>query len=243
MSVVVHHARLEIRLFLRSPSFVISVVGYPAILFAFVGLPFAGTTPIANLEVSSFIAFAVLSVTFFMLGSSVARSRATHWEKWLRTLPLAPSQKLAGRVLATLPFAVLSATAVVLLASASSPVEISWRGWAFLAVAFASGFVLFAALAVTLAYWLPPTSAPPLIAVAFLGLSYTGNFWAASHPLSGSLAVIASYSPSAQWHRLLAAGVDGGSAPMGSVGWLLVYTCVLVLFAIVGIRRDGAGRS
>jgi ABC-2 type transport system permease protein len=243
MRLVVHHAWLEIRLFFRSPTFVISVAGYPAILFAFIGLPFAGTSPAANLEVSSFVAFSGLSITLFMLGSSVARSRSTYWERWLRTLPLAPGQKLAGRVLAALPFAFVSAAAVIAIARVTSPVDVSSRGWVLLVLTFAAGFVLFAALALTLAYWLPPLNAPPLIAIAFLMLTYTGNFWTSTQPLPHSLAAIATYSPSAQWHRLLAAATESASVPTSSIVWLAGYTAVFVVLARAGIRRDEAGIS
>ncbi len=232
------HASLQVRLFFRSPVFVITVLAYPTLLFLFVGAPFAGTHDFANQELVGFAAFAMLTNTFFMLGSGVAATRATHWEKWLRTLPAGGTSRLMGRVLGTLPFACISATTVAIVASVDTPARLSSGQWLRLIGLLLLGFLAFGCLALTLGYWIAPMNAGPIITVTFLVLAYTGNLWASVRPLPATLQTVARFMPSAYWHGMMVSSIQREPIALTSLFGLVGYTLVFGVLAVAGFQRD-----
>ena len=104
MRLAVVYARIETRQLLRFPAYWISTLGFSAIALLLFGRHLERGEPERFL--AGFAATALLTVAFFQFGVGIAAGRATPWESYLRTLPVTPGERLAGRLLSALAFGV-----------------------------------------------------------------------------------------------------------------------------------------
>ena len=88
---------------LRAPGYLIPTLAMPA-LFFFLFEGESESTVDATFIMASYTMWAILAVAFFQFGVGIASARSTPWESFLRTLPLPPLLRMAGRLLAATVF-------------------------------------------------------------------------------------------------------------------------------------------
>lgn len=225
----------------RLPAFAVPTIGFPSLFFLFFAVPGFGSDRPA-LATAMYAGFAVLGVAFFQFGVGIAVDRATPWERYLRTLPLAPSTRFAGRILSALAFASGAAAAVVVVALATVAPSLPAGSWATLAVVLLAGSVPFALLGIALGYLASPRGALPIANVAYLGLSYGGGLWTGPAALPDTLEHISVALPTRAYADLLAAVSLEGDAPARAWGVLLGYTLAAAWVAAWAYRRDEGQR-
>lgn len=238
MKVVRAHAWAETVELLRYPAFVIPTIGFPALFFLFFGR--AGSAAAAGAGMASYAAFAVFGVVFFQFGVGIAQERIAPWQLFLRVLPVAPWQRLVGRLCSAALFAAASASVVVAVALGRSDVAVDWLGWLRLAAALAAGAVPFGLLGIALGYLLSPRAALPIANLVYLGLSYLGGLWTGPDGLHGVARTVSPYLPTRRWSDLVVGAVGTGSWQPVSVLWLAGYAVGFAVLARVAYRRDEA---
>ena len=123
---------------LRAPGYLIPTLAMPAMFFfLFQG---GGESTVGNtFTMASYMMWAILAVAFFQFGVGIASERSTPWEGFLRTLPLPPLLRLAGRLLAAMFFAVVAAAIVVGVSYLTTPISMAADRWLPLAAALLAG--------------------------------------------------------------------------------------------------------
>ncbi|MBA3476392.1 MAG: ABC transporter permease, partial [Actinobacteria bacterium] len=195
-----------------------------------------------ELATALYAGFAVLGVAFFQFGVGIAAERATPWERYVRTLPLAARTRFAGRILSALAFGAASAAAVVGVALLTVSPELSVSGWIKLATALLAGSIPFALLGIALGYLASPRSALPIANVVYLALSYAGGLWTGPEQLPNALERVSRFLPTRAFADLLAgAALD---LDVHERDWivLVLYTVAAGLLAAWAYRRDEGER-
>lgn len=241
MKLALLHARAGATELFRLPAFAVPTIGFPSLFFLFFAVPgFAADEP--ELATALYAGFAVLGVAFFQFGVGIAAERATPWERYLRTLPLAARTRFAGRILSALAFGAASAAAVVGVALLTVSPELSVSGWIKLATALLAGSVPFALLGIALGYLASPRSALPIANVVYLALSYAGGLWTGPEQLPNALERVSRFLPTRAFADLLAgAALD---LDLHARDWivLVLYTVAAGLLAAWAYRRDEGER-
>lgn len=235
------HARAGTVELLRLPAFAVPTVGFPALFFLFFALPgLAADQP--ELATALFAGFAVLGVAFFQFGVGIAVERATPWERYLRTLPLAPTTRFAGRLLSALAFGAASAACVVAVALLAVNPELPVEAWLELAVTLLAGSIPFALLGIALGYLASPRGALPIANVAYLALSYGGGLWTGPENLPHAVEAISGLLPTRAYADLLAS--TALELPVAAHAWLVLalYAVAAGCLAAWAYRRDEGQR-
>jgi ABC-2 type transport system permease protein len=241
MRLALLHARAGTVELLRLPAFAVPTVGFPSLFFLFFAVPgFAAEEP--ELATALYAGFAVLGVAFFQFGVGIAVERATPWEHYLRTLPLASRTRFAGRVLSALSFGAASAATVVAVALITVSPQLSGVAWLELAVALLGGSVPFALLGIALGYLASPRGALPTANVVYLALSYAGGLWTGPADLPHAVERISPWLPTRAYADLLADAAV--RLDVGARAWtvLALWTAAAGWLAGWAYRRDEGQR-
>src|SRR3712207_6203624 len=151
MRLIVAHARAHGLELVRSPSFSIPTLLFPAMFFLFFVSPRVGAAR-ADLFLASYVGFAALGVAFFQFGVGIAADRASPWELFLRTLPVRLGVRFAARVAAAVAFALAAAAIVAVAAVLTTPAALPAGRWLLLCAVAVTGSVPFAVLGIALGY-------------------------------------------------------------------------------------------
>lgn len=237
MRLALLHARWGAVELLRQPAFAVPTIGFPALFFLFFAVPGYGAGE-PELATALFAGFAVLGVAFFQFGVGIASDRASPWERYLRTLPVGPTARFAGRLLAALAFAGAAAATVVGVAFATVSPQLSPAAWAELCVALLGGAIPFALIGIALGYLVTPRSALPIANVVYLGLSFAGGLWTAPENLPASVERFSVVLPTRAYADLLAGAALG--FPVEPRAWLVLglSTVIAGWLAVWAYRRD-----
>jgi ABC-2 type transport system permease protein len=240
MRLVLAHVRAQMLELARYPAYVVPTLAFPAAFFLVLARPHGSSA--ATVEMATFAGFAVIGVAFFQFGVGIAAERASPWERYLRTLPVAPSARLASRVLAAAPFAAAAAGVTVGAALASTDAALPLASWLELAAATAVGLVPFALLGIALGYLAPERGALPIANLLYLGLSYAGGLWLRPGRLPAGVAAVSPYLPTRSYADALA-GIARGD-PVRVTTWLQLggFATAFALVALWAYRREGGTR-
>ncbi len=242
MRLVLAHARAETANLARYPAYAVPTIAFPAILLLVFGRRFEQGEP--DRLLAGFAATALLTVAFFQFGVGIATSRTTPWEAYLRTLPAAPTTRLAGRVLSALAFAAATVTAVGLVAFTAYRVEMApWR-LAALGLALLVGSIPFALLGIAFGYWLPPRAALPVANILYLPLAVGGFLWMRpTEDVPHDVDLASQFLPTRSWMEVLDPIATGDRpVPLHHVAALVAWGGVFLALAWWGYRRDEGER-
>lgn len=241
MKLAVRHARAATVELLRQPAFSVPTLGFPSLFFLFFAVPgFGGDEP--EVATAIYAGFAVLGVAFFQFGVGIAFDRASPWERYLRTLPLAPAVRFGGRLLSALAFGSASAVVVVAVALLTVSPELSAASWLELSVVLLAGSIPFALLGIALGYLATPRGALPIANVVYLGLSFAGGLWTSPDDLPEAVEQVSVLLPTRAYADLLAgAALD---EPVGMRAWLVLAAYAVAAGWLAGwaYRRDEGQR-
>jgi ABC-2 type transport system permease protein len=232
------HSRIALLDLFRSPSYVVPTVVFPAMFFALFDVQFARAQPsTANYAMLAFIAWAIVGVAVYQFGVGIAQDRGRPWERYQRTLPVAPAVRFAARIVCAAVFGALAAACVALVARLSTPVDLTAVQWLqVLPYALGAGvpFVLFG---LTIGYWTSARAAVPIATACNLLLAYAGGLWMPPQFLPAIVAKISPFLPTRQFADLLWS-VPGGGFPAHAIAGLALYTLAFGTLATLGYRRD-----
>lgn len=234
MRLALAHARAMTLELLRHPAYVVPTLAFPTVFFLF----FAGSEVDADLRMATFAGFAAIGVAFFQFGVGIANERASPWERYLRTLPVAAPVRLLSRTMSAAVFALGAAAVLIAVAVAATPVDLSAPRWVELGAILAVGSAPFALLGIALGYWAPVRGALPIANLLYLGLSYAGGLWFSPEHLPPFVARISPFLPTRALADSLAAPATGGTLPWRSCAALAGYSLLFAALALLGYRRD-----
>lgn len=232
------HIWIDIVELVRVPMYSVSTIIFPTLLYLMFGLPYGRTTEDAQIIMSSFCAYAVIGVTLFQFGVSIATTRDSPWEQYLRILPVGAATRLTAQIAAALFFASASAGVVILTAAYAGHAQPSFWLLARLVPTLLIGSVPFALLGITIGYTCGRRSALPIANVIYLPLSLAGGLWMPPDALPRVIARISPFVPSRHYGEVAWAIVRGTPTPVNSWIWLLGYGVVFGATAYWGYRRD-----
>ena len=222
---------------LRAPGYLIPTLAMPA-LFFFLFEGESESTVDATFIMASYTMWAILAVAFFQFGVGIASARSTPWESFLRTLPLPPLLRMAGRLLAATVFAVIAGAIVVVVAHLMTPASLAADRRLPWAAALLVGGVTMAFGGIAIGYWFSPKAAQPVAVLAWLLLAYLGGLWAAPNQLPSWTERISPYMPTRLWGELSWPAVLGETGSVTDWLGLVAYGVLFAALAVWGYRRD-----
>lgn len=227
---------------LRTPSYVVPTIAFPAMFFSLFALPYAReSATISNTMTLSYIAFAIVGVTLFQFGVGIAAERGRPWERYLRTLPAPIWMRLSARVFAAMLFGLAAATLVGIVAKLFTPNDLSAGQWLEAMLFAAIGAVPFVLLGIAIGYAFNARAALPVANVLYLLMSFGGGLWFPPQALPSFVAAVSPYLPTRQFGELLWSVATPGHAASALL-WLAGFSVIFLGLALRGYRLDERAR-
>ena len=174
-------AKYEFLKVLRMPGYAIPSIAFPAMFYLLFGVIFGrqtvGAVSMSTYLIATYGAFGVIGASLFGFGVGVAIERGQGWLMLKRASPMPPMAFFVAKLVMCTIFA-----AAVLLVLATlgvtfgnvrmpRPCGSAWRSTLVL------GAIPFCALGLGLGYLVGPNSAPPIVNLIYLPMSFLSGLW------------------------------------------------------------------
>ncbi len=241
--IFIAHVAALFRDILRTPSFVVPAIIFPAMFYAIFALTYARhDSATANMVMSSYVVFAIVGVAMFQFGVGVANERGRPWERYIRSLPVHVEVRFAARVLVAMIVATMAAGLVAVLARIFTPVTLTAAQWLTLGGYAALGAMPFVMLGLAIAYIAPPRGALPITNIVYLLSAFAGGLWMPPQYLPSFAAALSPYLPTRQYGELIWSVTGAGHDALHAALMLGYFTLAFSALAIIGYRRDERAR-
>ncbi len=247
MTLLSAHIRAELVQYLRTPSFYLPLATYPVLLYVAVGLPLGRSDDQRLAVLVGYVLFSVLGTVTFQFGVGVAVSRQSAWERWLFTVPVSASTRLAARLAVACVFALLFILPVVVAGVLLGGVRASPERAVGIAAAVAGGAIPLGLMGLAMGYWFPVRGALGLANLVYLPLSFVGGLFSGGTATRGGAAADVADArpelllPTGAWSELANAAIGSWTGhTVTAVIVLLAYTAAFAALAVVGYRRSQA---
>lgn len=243
LPIVVAQARSEFLRLIRVPAFSLPSILFPVMFYALFGVPFAHESvhgiSIARSALASFGAYAVINVSMFSFGITVANDRAEKTTVLMRATPLPPVAYLAGKTIATLGFAALALAVLLAFGAIAGGVRLAPLAWLALDGRLLLGVFPFIAIGFGVGYLAGPQSAIAILQLISLPMSFASGLFIPLQFLPAWIGALAFYLPAYHFAQLAWSTLG---TPTESIGisslWLAGFTTVFVLVAIRAYYRE-----
>lgn len=180
-SIFLRETRYEFVRAMRTKAFSLSVIGFPVMFYLLFGIMNRGQTVhgqmVAKYLVASYAAFGVVGSALFGIGVGLAGERVSGWLELKRASPMPPLAYLAAKCVSAVAFGLIIASILCLLGTLAGGVHLSALEYLGICGMSVIGGVPFACMGLLLAMLLPANSAPGIVNLIYLPMSYCSGLW------------------------------------------------------------------
>ena len=167
----------------RMPVYVVPTLAFPLMFYIFFGLTMGRQTadgmvmPMARYLLATYGAFGVIGATLFGLGTGIAVERGLGWLQLKRASPMAPAVYFLAKCTVSMLFSAVVVGLLFTLGAVFGGVRMPASEWLLLGVSLVLGSIPFCALGLAIGYLAGPNSAPAIVNVCYLPMSFLSGLW------------------------------------------------------------------
>ena len=180
-TIFARETRYEFVRALRTKAFSLSVIGFPVMFYLLFGVMNRGEAVhgqfVAKYLAASYAAFGVVGSALFGIGVGLAGERASGWLELKRASPMPPLAYLAAKCVSAMAFGLIIANILCLVGMLAAGVHLSALEYLGICGISVLGGVPFACMGLLLAMLLPANSAPGIVNLIYLPMSYCSGLW------------------------------------------------------------------
>ncbi|MCL6713486.1 ABC transporter permease [Pseudoxanthomonas sp. z9] len=232
-------ARYEFLRLLRTPSFSLPTLLFPALFYLLFGVLLGarqGGDVAARYFLATYGVFGVMGVALFGFGVSVALDRERGLLALKRALPMPPAAYLLAKTAMAMIFAAVVSVLLALIAAGLAGVSLSPWQWATLWLVNVLGVLPFAALGLWLGCLVGGEGAPAVINLVYLPMAFLSGLWLPLSMLPAVLSQLAQLWPAYHLAQI-ALRVVGKDAGQPLILHVAVLALVTVVFGLLAWRR------
>jgi ABC-2 type transport system permease protein len=229
---------------LRVPGYVIPTLAFPLVFYLFFGVAFGtkatlGSTTMATYLIATYGAFGVIGASLFGLGVNVAVERGQGWLQVKRATPMPLSAWFGAKIGMALLFSTIIVAAIAGLGVLFGGVHFAPAVWPVLFITLVAGALPFCAFGLAIGYLAGPNSAPAIVNLVFLPMSFLSGLAIPIDYLPKFLQKIALALPPYHFAQLaLSTFGQGKGSPAMHIVALASFTVLCLALATFGYRRD-----
>ena len=229
---------------LRFPMFSVSTLVFPLMFYILFGLVMGrqmiGTLRSTVYLIPAYGTFGVMGASLFGTAAGLAAERGLGWLQVKRATPMPLFAYFLAKVVMSMIFSTVDVLALMLMGFLFGGVHLSAVVTLKLAATLVAGSLPFCAMGLAIGYFAGPNSAPALINIFYLPMSFCSGLWMPFMFLPKFIQKIAILLPPYHLSQL-ALNIVGGSQAGSAVGhWqtLAGFTFLCLGIAWVGHQRD-----
>jgi ABC-2 type transport system permease protein len=224
----------------RNMAFALPAILFPALFYVFFGvLMNQENTQAATYLLCTYGTFGVIGPALFSFGAGLAIERGQGWLDIKDASPMPGSAQIVSRMMVSMGFSVAVLLSLTLVAIALAGVSLSIVQWLSLFVILVFGGLPFCLLGLTLGLILKAESAPAVVNLIYLPMSFLSGLWIPITMLPHFLQTFAQFLPPYHLAQLAlkVVGLDGGGAIGNHVVILAVFTCIFFGLAMLAFNK------
>ena len=237
-------AKYEFLKNLRFPMYSVSTLVFPLMFYVLFGLVM-GRQMIGGVSTTLYLipaygTFGVMGASLFGTAAGLASERGLGWLQVKRASPMPLFAYFLAKVIMSIIFSTLDVIALMLMGIAFGGVHISAAIAAKLLGTLVAGSIPFCAMGLAIGYFASPNSAPAVINIFYLPMSFCSGLWMPFMFLPHFVQKIALVLPPYHLSQLAFGVVGTGQGGPAATHWqaLAGFTLLSLGVAWVGHRRD-----
>lgn len=172
--------RSEFLRVLRTPGSAIPLILFPLMFYAFFGVMLAkGEHGMAQslYALAGLGSFGVITPGLFGFGAGFALDRGLGWLQVKRASPMPPAAYLLAKLGMSSLFALIITLSLFCMAAFLAHVRLEPAQWSLLAATLVLGNLPFCAMGLAVGAWAKPQSAPAVVNLIYLPMSFMSGLW------------------------------------------------------------------
>jgi ABC-2 type transport system permease protein len=237
-------AKYEFLRSLRLRAYSFSVIGFPVMFYTLFGLVMNRQGSISGWHAATYLmasygTFGVMGASLFGTAGALAAERGLGWLQVKRASPMPPTAYFVAKIVKSMIFSAAVVLILLLLGIAFGGVTMPVAEATRLVVTLVAGSLPFCAMGLALGYFLGPNSAPAIINMIYLPLSFCSGLWIPFMFLPRFIQQIAVFLPPYHLAQLALETVGAGSHGSAATHWdvLIGFTLVCLGIARIGERH------
>jgi ABC-2 type transport system permease protein len=244
LTICFKEAKYEFLKALRFPMYSVSTLLFPIMFYVLFGLVM-GKQMIGGIRTTVYLlptygTFGVMGASVFGTAASLASERGLGWLQVKRASPMPPFAYFLAKVIMSLIFSAIVVSLLFLLGVTFGGVQLPASTMAKLALTLVAGSLPFCAMGLAIGYFAGPTSAPAVINILYLPMSFCSGLWLPFMFLPTFVQRIAVFLPSYHLSQLALTQVGAGQGGPSLGHWeaLAGFTMLCLGVARWGHQRD-----
>ena len=238
-------AKYEFLKYLRLPIYSLSTIAFPVMFYVLFGLLLnrhnaVGMTGVSTYLLATYGTFGVMGASLFANGAGVAAERGLGWLQVKRASPMPPFANFLAKFVVGMIFSAIIELALIGLGVAFGGVHIGLITAAKLLATLVVGALPFCALGLAIGFFAGPNSAPAVVNIIYLPLSFLSGLWIPVNMLPQFLQNLATAMPPYHLAQLALSTIGAGRGGSLWYHWefLLGFMLVSLGIARLGFQRD-----
>jgi ABC-2 type transport system permease protein len=239
-------AKYELLKNTRIPIYAISTVAFPVMFYVLFGVVLGnssgpGRNDNATYMLATMGCFGVIAAALFGFGVSLAIERGQGWLQVKRASPMPVSAYFFGKLFSAVAFSAVIVLLLLAVGFAFAGVRLPLASAVKLVGILVAGAIPFSAMGMAIGYFAKPNSAPGLVNLIYLPMSFCSGLWIPLFLLPHGLRTLARFLPPYHLSQLAlnAVGmVKNPTSAWGHVEALIAFTFLFLGLAAWAYRRD-----
>lgn len=232
--------------FLRMRMYSLSTILFPVMFYCFFGLAMGKQTgtgtflSAARYLLATYGAFAVMGACLYAFGAGVAVERGLGWLQVKRASPMPAPAYFVAKAVVAMTFGAIVVALLFALGALFGGVTMPMGQWLLLGGALVAGAVPFCALGLAIGFLAGPNSAPAMVNLIYLPMSFCAGLWIPFDYLPAGLQHAAPLLPAYHFAQIalsILRAPTQGTVPQ-HIGALAGFTLVFAGVAWVAGSRD-----
>lgn len=225
------------------PRQVIPTILFPLMFYILFGVAFnsrMGNGSAAVYLLATFGAYGAIGLALYGFGLTVSTERAQGWLEVKRASPMPPAAYFIAKVLVSMIFACVIVLLLFVLGVGFADVRMPVIQAVQLGIVLVLGTVPFCALGLAVAYLARPNSAPGMVSLIYLPMSFFSGLWIPIEVMPVGLQKFAVALPPYHFGQLAlkVIGSDRGGSSWVHVSVLAFFAVICIAAAAIGFRKD-----
>lgn len=228
---------------IRNPAFALPATLFPAIFYLFFGVLMNQHNPqAATFLLCTYGTFGVIGPALFSFGAGLAVERGQGWLDIKDASPMPASAQVVSRLFVSMGFSIIVLVTLGLVAFGLADVSLSLGQVWLLSGILIIGGLPFCLLGLTLGLLLKAESAPAVVNVIYLPLSFLSGLWVPLSLLPSYLQSFAQFLPPYHLSQLAlkVVGQDAGGSVVQHLLILVIFSILFFASAMLAIKKKTA---
>jgi ABC-2 type transport system permease protein len=238
-------AKFEFLKLARLPIYALSTILFPVMFYVLFGLLLNRGQELSRVAVAAYLlatyaTFGVMGASLFGFGVGLAGERGLGWLQVKQASPMPPFAYFFAKTVVCMTFSLIIVLLLMTLGALFGGVHLALPQAVRLAATLVAGSITFCAMGMAIGYFAGPSSAPTIVNLIYLPLSFCSGLWIPIQGLPGFLQTIAPFLPPFHLGQLAlhVIGADTRGSIAGHWEALAAFALICLGIARIGYQRD-----